>query len=248
MGSKKNADMTQTEDVVKVVADPDAVVEGAESTDSEQSAETTAPAKKAAKQGRGKKYRAVRAHLDKSKLYPIVEAVEVVKKASYSNFVGSVEAHLLVREVGMTAELSLPHSTGKSVKVAIVDEALLEKIAAGNIDFDVLVAHPEFMPKLARFAKVLGPKGLMPNPKNGTLTPNPEIKKKALEAGAFVLKTEKKAPLMHLSIGKVDMPSNELAANIEALLKALKGKVLKLSIAPSMGLGVKVLIEDKEEV
>lgn len=253
MGSKKNVDMTQTEDSIKVVAAPEenvaaeAAVEAGENPTEEVVA--AAPAvKKAAKQGRSKKYRAVRAHLDKSKLYPVAEAVEVVKKASYSSFVGSVEAHLVVREVGMTAEVALPHSTGKSVKVAIVDEALLEKIAAGDIDFDVLVAHPEFMPKLARFAKVLGPKGLMPNPKNGTLTPNPELKKKALEAGAFTLKTEKKAPLMHLRIGKLDMPSNELVANLEALLKALKGKVLKLSIAPSMGPGIKVLIEEKEEV
>ena len=113
-------------------------------------------------------------------------------------------------------------------------------IEAGKIDFDVLVASPEFMPKLAKFARVLGPKGLMPNPKNGTLTPKPEIKKKELEAGKFNLKTEKKAPLMHLSIGKMDMSSKELTENLEALLKALNGKLLKVSIAASMSPSVKV--------
>lgn len=248
MGSKKNADMTQAEDVVKVVADPTTIVDGAENADTEQAAEAAVVVKKAAKRGRSKKYKAVRATLDKSKLYPIKEAVELTKKMSYSNFVGSVEAHVIVREVGMSTELALPHSTGKTVKVAVVDDALLEDIKAGKIEFDVLVAHPEFMPKLARFAKVLGPKGLMPNPKNGTLTPNPELKKKSLEAGAFTLKTEKKAPLMHLSIGKVDMSSEDLVENAEALVKSLKGKILKLSLAPSMGPGIKVLIEEKEEI
>lgn len=206
-------------------------------------------AKKAvkAKKVRSKRYQAVRAQLDKSKFYPVKEAVELVKKLSYSNFVGSVEAHVIVREVGSSVDLTLPHSTGKSVKVAIADATLLSEIEAGKIDFDILLAHPEFMPKLAKLARVLGPKGLMPNPKNGTLTPNPELKKKELEAGKFTLKTEKKAPLMHLVIGKTEMSVAELGENIDALLKALKGKVLKLSISPSMGPGIKVLVEDKDE-
>ena len=251
MGSKKNVDMTTTESEVKIVAAPEENIEADASADSSaEVGENAAPvvAKVAkVKKVRGKKYHAVRAQLDKSKLYPLKEAVELVKKLSYSKFVGSVEAHVIVREAGASVELALPHSTGKSVRVAIVDAALLTDIEAGKIDFDVLVAHPEFMPKLAKFAKVLGPKGLMPNPKNGTLTPNPELKKKALEAGAFNLKTEKKAPLMHLSVGKTDMDSKALVQNVEALIKALKGKILKMSLAPSMGPGIKVLIEESEE-
>jgi len=243
MGSKKNVDMTATESEVKIVENP----ENAEVQ--ENTAETVvAPKVVKQKKVRGKKYQAVRAQLDKSKLYPVKEAVALVKKLSYSKFIGSVEAHLVMREENTSVELALPHSTGKSVRVAIVDAALLSDIEAGKLDFDILVAHPEFMPKLAKFAKVLGPKGLMPNPKNGTLTPNPEIKKKSLEAGAFNLKTEKKVPLMHLTVGKTNMSENDLVENIEALLKALQGKALKLSIAPSMGPGIKVLIEDKEEV
>lgn len=233
--------MTATETEVKIVEAP----ETAESQEGVTEVVAAKPAKQ--KKVRSKKYQAVRAQLDKSKLYPVQEAVALVKKLSYSKFVGSVEAHLVVKEEGISVELALPHSTGKSVRVAVVDAALLSDIEAGKLDFDVLVAHPEFMPKLAKFAKILGPKGLMPNPKNGTLTPNPEIKKKALEAGAFNLKTEKKAPLMHLTIGKTNMSENDLIANIEALLKALQGKVLKLSIAPSMGPGIKVLVEDQDE-
>lgn len=242
MGSKKNVDMTQTEMEIKTVE-----VENPTEVNVEGSEETVVKKAVKAKKARSKRYQAVRAQLDKSKFYPVKEAVELVKKLSYSHFVGSVEAHIIVREVSSSVDLTLPHSTGKSVKVAIVDAALLAEIEAGKLDFDILLAHPEFMPKLAKLARVLGPKGLMPNPKNGTLTPNPEIKKKELEAGKFTLKTEKKAPLMHLVIGKTDMSNDQLNENIEALLKALKGKVLKLSLSPSMGPGIKVLVEDKDE-
>ena len=198
-----------------------------------------------AKKVRGKKYQAVRAKLDKTKLYSPTEAIELVKKLSYSKFVGSIEAHLVVKEENLAVNLALPHSTGKSVKVAIVDKKVLADIEAGNIDFDVLVAHPEFMPKLAKHARILGPKGLMPNPKNGTLTPNPELKKKELEAGKFVLKTEKKAPLMHLSIGKTDMETKDLVENINALMTTLRNKIVKLSIAASMSPGVKVNVSEE---
>ena len=246
MGSKKNVDMSQTEtDVKEIKIEPpvDAVAENEEGAETEVKKAKV----KVQKHFHGKKYHAVRAQLDKTKLYEVVDAIELVKKLSYSKFVGSVEAHIAVREVGSSIDLSLPHSTGKSVKVAIVDKDLLAEIEAGNMDFDVLLATPDFMPKLAKLARVLGPKGLMPNPKNGTLTPNPELKKEALEAGAFTLKTEKKAPLMHLVIGKTDMDSKELVANLKAIIKALKGKVLKISIAASMSPGIKVNCEQEEE-
>jgi len=223
----------------------EAVEVSAEETAEEEKEEVKEAPKAKAKKVRGKKYQAVRAKLDKTKLYSPEEAIELVKKLSYSKFVGSVEAHAVVREAGLSVNLALPHSTGKSVKVAIVDKKVLAEIEAGNIDFDILVTHPEFMPKLAKHARLLGPKGLMPNPKNGTLTPNPELKKKELEAGKFVLKTEKKAPLMHLSIGKTDMETKDLVENIKALLTALKGKILKLSIAASMSPGVKVDVSEE---
>jgi len=240
MGSKKNVDMTEKETEIKTVE-----VEVKEEGAAPLAVVAKKPAK--AKKVRGAKYRAVRSKLDKAKFYQVKEAVEFVKKLSYTKFVGSVEAHVIVREIGDNVSLSLPHSTGKTVKVTVVDAQVLSDIEAGKIDFEILVAHPEFMPKLAKFAKVLGPKGLMPNPKNGTLTPNPELKKKELEAGKFMLKTEKKAPLMHLIIGKTDMKSADLVENVEALVKALKGRILKLSLAPSMGPGIKVLIEESEE-
>jgi large subunit ribosomal protein L1 len=243
MGSKKNVDMTQKETEIKIVEAESEVKEEGEVA---EAVVAKKPVK--AKKVRGKKYQAVRSKLDKAKFYPVAEAVELVKKLSYTKFVGSVEAHVIIREIGDSVGLALPHSTGQTVKVTIIDAEVLSKIEAGDIEgLGILIAHPEFMPKLAKFARVLGPKGLMPNPKNGTLTPNPELKKKELEAGKFNLKTEKKAPLMHLIIGKTDMKSSDLVENVEALVKALKGRILKLSLAPSMGPGIKVLIEEKEE-
>jgi len=153
----------------------------------------------------------------------------------------------MVREVGTSADLSLPHSAGKLVKVVIANDKVLADIEKGEIDFDILLATPELMPKLAKLARILGPKGLMPNPKNGTLTPKPEIKKKELEAGAFTLKTEKKAPLMHLVIGKVSMDDKQLKENLVAVIKALKNKIVKLAIAPSMGPAIKVDCKIEEE-
>lgn len=204
---------------------------------------------KKSKKVRGKKYQAVRAQLDKTKTYDPASAIALVKKFSYSKFDASVEAHIVVKEIGTSVDLTLPHNTGKSVKVAIADEALLAEIEQGKINFDVLLASPELMPKLAKLAKILGPKGLMPNPKNGTLTPKPELKKKELEAGAFTLKTEKKAPLMHLVIGKVSMDDKMLEENLLAVLKALKNRVLKVAIAPSMGPAIRLnwqIVEEKK--
>lgn len=191
---------------------------------------------------RGKKYQEKRGMVDKTKSYSSTEAVDLIKQLSYSKFSGSVEAHLQVKEAGASATLTFPHSTGKSVKATIVDDEVLANIGKGIIDFDVLIARPEDMKNLAKFARVLGPKGLMPNPKNGTVTPNPEKRKKELEAGAVTLRTEKKAPLVHTTVGKLSMETNELAANIDALVKAFDTKAVKLYIAASMSPSVRVTI------
>ncbi len=202
---------------------------------------------KKSKKVRGKKYQAVRAQLDKTKTYSPEKAITLVKKFSYAKFDASIDAHIVVKEIGTSVDLKLPHSTGKDVKVVIADDKVLANVEKGEIDFDVLLATPELMPKLAKLAKILGPKGLMPNPKNGTLTPKPEVKKKEMEAGAFTLKTEKKAPLMHLVIGKVSMDDKKIKENLITVMRALKNKVVKLAIAPSMGPAIKVDYKIEEE-
>jgi large subunit ribosomal protein L1 len=232
MGSKKNVDMSQTETTVKVV-------ETVDTPNQNESAETTATPKKVSK-GRSKKYVAVRAQVDKTKTYDPFSAVELVKKLSYSKFDGTIVVDAVVREIGIQGKVNLPHSTGQSITVAIASEELLQEIEAGTINFDVLVSTPAFMPKLAKYARVLGPKGLMPNPKNGTVTTNPEGKKADLEKGELQIKSEKKKPVVHITIGKVSMETSHLVENFRALMKAMSGRVLKATISATMSPGVKV--------
>lgn len=230
MGSKKNVDMTQTETEVKIV----------ESTQPEEGAaqEVAAPKKEA--RTRSKKYVAVRSQVDKTKVYDPFSAIELVKKLSYASFDGTITVDAVLRETGAHGKLTLPHSTGKSVNVAIADEKVLAEIEAGNIDFDYLVTTPQFMPKIAKYARILGPRGLMPNPKNGTVTANPEQKKADLEKGELIIKTEKKRPVIHVSIGKVSQDTKELVENFKALMKHLTGKVTKSTISSTMSPGVKI--------
>jgi large subunit ribosomal protein L1 len=216
-----------------------AVVEGEAAADGTQEAVKVAKVIKV----RGAKYQAVRAKLDKSQILEPKAAVELVKKMSYSKFAGALEVHVITKEVGTSVTVTLPHSTGKTVRVAIASDEVLAEVEAGKVDFDVLVSTPQFMGKLAKLARILGPKGLMPNPKNGTLTDNPERKAKELSGGALTVKTEKKAPLMHLSIGKLSMDSKDLTENLVALLKALRGKIDKVTICATMSPSVKVMVE-----
>lgn len=254
MGSKqRNSEPMTSTDEIKIVKSPEQIaadlamaVGETTTTEGEETVLAEAPKKVKKVRTRSAKYAAVRAQVDKTKTYEPKAAIELIKKLSYTKFDGMITVHAVVKEEGMTASLTLPHSTGKSIRVAIADDAILADIAAGKIEFDALIATPQFMGKLARFAPVLGPKGLMPNPKNGTLTANPEAQKKKLEAGTTTIKTEKKAPLFHVQIGKVSMPTTELVANLEAVIKTLSVKLDRLTIAASMSPGVKVNPEVKK--
>jgi large subunit ribosomal protein L1 len=210
----------------------------------EEVKETKTAAPKKVQKERSEKYKAARAMVDKTKKYSVAEAIKLIKKMSYTKFDGSLEAHLVVKEAGISAKVDFPHTTGKSIKVAMVNADVIKQIEAGNIDFDVLIATPADMPKITKFARTLGPKGLMPNPKNGTLTPNPELKKKELESGTVTVKTERKAPLVHIALGKLSQDDAELEANFLALIKAFKTKLKKVSLAGTMSPSVKVDIAE----
>jgi len=193
---------------------------------------------------RSKRYLAARAQIDRQKFYPLAEAIALVKKTSLSKFVGNLEAHLVVSKIGEVGEVVLPHFQAKKKKVVVADEKVVAQIKAGKIDFDVLLATPKMMPKLVPFARILGPKGLMPNPKNGTLVEDPQKAKEKFSGGAVKIKTEKKAPVVHLVLGKLDQPDEELVANVEALIKALgKEQIKKMTLAATMGPGVKVKLK-----
>ena len=242
MGSKKNVSVDGSQDHVKII-DEKAVEEAGETTVSDAGEPVSEKkTKKVKASGRSKRYVAARALVDRSKLYAPAEAVELVKKTAYANFKGSVRADLVLKETNNQIKVSFPHSTGRQLRVAIVDDDLIAKIQEGVLDFDVLLTTPQFMPKLARLARILGPKGLMPNPKNNTIVADPEKAKAELLSGSTIIKTARKAPLLHVTLGKVDSATADLVDNLQAVIKACEGKVLKVVISASMGPGVKVEI------
>lgn len=193
------------------------------------------------KKTRSEKYKTVAKLVEKNKLYTLKEALEILPKLTVAKFDETVELHINTTETGISGTISLPHGTGKAVRVVIADDAVIEAIGKGKIDFDILVATPQMMPKLARVAKVLGPKGIMPNPKNGTITDKPEEVKKKFEAGQMRYKTEAKNPLMHVSVGKVSFGDKKLSENITSMINALgttkmKKVTLKSTMSPAIHL------------
>jgi len=214
-----------------------------EEAEKEVQTEKKEAAKKIVEKVRGKKYQAAKKKFDNVKVYTATEAIKFVKETSYSKFDGTVELHMVVKKAGISAQVALPHQAGKIKKIEIASDATIEKLKTGKIDFDILIATPEMMPKLVPFARLLGPKGLMPNPKNGTLVPDTK-KAQGFSAGTVALKTEKEAPLIHTVIGKVSQDGKELAENLEAIFKAFGGgkQIDKAYIKATMGPSVKVKV------
>lgn len=197
--------------------------------------------KKATKKLLGKKYSSNSSLIDKNKSYKLDDAVKILKGFKVSKFDETVELHLNVKEEGISGTLSLPHGTGKEVRVKIADEALIEEIAKGKIDFDVLVASPSLMPQLAKVAKVLGPRGLMPNPKNGTVTDDPKPLMEKLSKGQIRFKTESKAPVIHLSVGKVSFDADKLSENISTVISSVgTNKISKVTLKSTMSPGIRI--------
>lgn len=190
---------------------------------------------------RGKKYQNAKKMVEPGKIYSIAEAIKLAKNTSYTKFGGSLEVHLNVVKKGLTGEAQLPYLKGKEKKVAIADADTIAKIKEGKIDFDLLLASPADMPKLIPLAKLLGPKGLMPNPKNGTIIPDPEKAKANFTKPSFQYKTEPDFPLIHTVIGKLAQPDEELVANLRALVKVIGvGNIQKAVVKGSMGPAIKV--------
>jgi len=197
---------------------------------------------------RGKRYLENSKKIDKTKIYTLEQAVELLKKIKFAKFDESMELHLNVDKEGIKGEAELPYSTGKTVRIRIIDDKTLAELEKGKIEFDILITHPSFMPKLAKFAKMLGPKGLMPNPKAGTISPKPEEVAKKFEKGALRWKTEPKAPLIHQMIGKISFEDNKLVENARIFIKSV-GKahilkaVMKTTMSPSVKLDLTTLFE-----
>lgn len=192
---------------------------------------------------RGKKYQKVRKLVDPNKVYRLTDAIKLVKETSISKFDGKIEAHITVLEIGNAGEIVFPHLETSTKRIVVLNDTVLAEIKDGKVNFDILIATPVTMPKLLPFARVLGPKGLMPNPKSGTLTDKPEEAVKKLSVAKTVIKTEKKAPVVHIVVGKVSQAQKELEANINELIKVVKAaKIKKLALCATMGPSVKVEI------
>jgi large subunit ribosomal protein L1 len=220
----------------------------------------------------GKKFSAAAAKVDKAKLYDVPQAVALVKAAAFAKFNETVELALRLgvdpkhADQMVRGTVVLPHGLGKTTRVAVVasgekikeaeaagadlvgGDDLVAKIQAGALDFEALVATPDMMRSLGRLGKLLGPKGLMPNPKAGTVTFDVAKAVKELKAGKIEFRVDKTA-IVHVPVGKISFDEKQLVENTEALLTAVqkakpaasKGKYVKsVTISSTMGPGVPV--------
>ena len=238
----KNKIQDMSEEVVEVKETPAEVA--VETEVAESAPKKKAKASKGKAKARGKKYAAARTKIDPNATYAPEEAAKLVKETSTSKFVGSVEMNLVLYKDKLGSnQVTLPNSTGATKKIEVANEETIKKLQAGKIDFDVLITTPQMMPKLVAFAKLLGPRGLMPNPKNGTVSDNPEKAKEAFGGNTLHLKLQKGAPLLHMIIGKVDQDDKALAENMVAVLDTVgRSNVKKAVVSASMGPSVKLAL------
>jgi len=210
--------------------------------------------------------------VDAEKLYEPAEAVALLKKMATAKFVETAEMHGNLNldpkynDQQIRTTVSLPHGTGKSIRVAVLAEGpaadaateagadvvgmadLIETISSGVCDFDVLLATPPAMPKLAKLGKVLGPKGLMPSPKAGTVSATPGDAVKEFKAGKLEFRTDKQG-IVHIPFGKTDFDEDKLLENLISVASVVeknrpsgcKGKLWNtVSLSSTMGPGIKV--------
>ena len=210
-------------------------------------------------------------NLDTDKVYALSEAIEALREYASKKFDETLEIAIRLgidvtkADQNIRGMLSLPNGTGKTVRVAVFtanaqDEAkkagadvvggeeLIDSVAAGNINFDRVIATPDMMPKMSKIARVLGPKGLMPNPKLGTVTNNVADAVATAKAGQIEYRAEKKG-IIHAGIGKMSFTTDKLVENANALIDQLKkikpasakGQyILGISVATTQGPGLKV--------
>ncbi|MGL4343294.1 MAG: 50S ribosomal protein L1 [Metamycoplasmataceae bacterium] len=224
-----------------------------------------------------KKFQEALTKFDQSKTYSLLEAIEIIKNISFTKFDASVDISLNLNldtrkaEQQLRGAVLLPHGTGKNIRVLVatddakmqedakkvgadivVNKMQLEEILKkAQFDFDVMVAEPKMMITLGKYGKVLGPKGLMPNPKTGTVTPNPAKAVEELKKGKANYRADK-AGIVNSSIGKVSMEAKALVENAEtliSLIKKLKPTTVKgtyiytITLSSSMSPGVRIKLD-----
>ena len=196
---------------------------------------------------RGKKYQEMAKLIEKGKTYTLKDAIDLAIKTNPTKFDASLEIHARLgvdprqADQNIRTTIVLPNGNGKSVRVAVFapldvcktakaagadiaeDEEFLKRLEKGNIDFDVLISTPQYMPKLGKFARLLGPKGLMPNPKAGTVTMDVEKAVKESKAGKVEYRVDKQS-IVHIGVGKLSFGTNKLLENANTFFDSLKAQ------------------------
>lgn len=196
------------------------------------------------KQVRGKKYILQTNKINKEKVYPQGDAIDLALNTAKVKFDATIELHARLSVDGIRGTLILPAGAPKEKKVAEVTEKNIDdfivKVKSGKIDFDLLVATPFVMPKLAQIAKILGPKGLMPSPKSGTVVEDTATAVAEIKSGKIEYKQDEKKNL-HIAIAKVSFGKEKITENLNAVLKVLpKNKVISLFLTSTMSPSIKL--------
>jgi len=224
---------------------------------------------------KGKKFIAAQAQVDSTKRYELTEAIALIKKVSFEKFDASVEFAIRLNldprkaEQNLRGATVLPHGTGKTKRVLVFaqgekakeaeeagadfigDDETVKKIQEGWLEFDTVVATPDMMSKIGRLGRVLGPRGMMPNPKTGTVTMDVTKAINEIKAGKVEYRVDKVGNV-HVTIGKVSFDNDKLAENFMAIYDVLaklrpstvKGNyILNLSLASTMGPGIKIDVD-----
>jgi len=191
---------------------------------------------------RSNNYKTAYKKFDKEKTYKLADAVKLLREVSYSKFDATVELHIGTKSNPVNVNVTLPHSTGKDKVIEVATEKTIEKLKSGKVEFDVLLATADMMPKLVPFARLLGPRGLMPNPKNGTLVKSAKDAEK-FSANSTNLKTQKDANVIHTTVGKLSLKNSELIDNAKAIFDAVGEKqIVKIFLKSTMSPSIKVAV------
>ncbi len=244
------------------------------SQDEEEVARKKGPAPKVRSrlERRSKSYRKVAEQIEANKVYTLAEALELATKTSPVKFDASVEVHVRLgvdprqADQNIRSTVTLPNGSGKTIRVAVFapesdhaaatkagadvvgDETFIKQLDKEELNFDVLIATPQYMPKLGKYARLLGPRGLMPNPKSGTVATDVAKAVTEAKAGKVEYRVDKQA-IVHLSIGKVSFGADKLAQNAKAFFDSLQSQkpsslksayVKSTSISTTMGPGIKL--------
>lgn len=271
-GKRSAKILAEVEEKVEKEARKEAGDTSAQSEGAENRVKGPKPVTRPLIERRGKAYRKAAELVDKTTVYSLADALDLATKTSPSKFDASVEVHVKLgvdprqADQNVRATVSLPNGTGKTIRVAVFapetdhaaakkagadiigDETFLAQLEKQEINFDILIATPQYMPKLGKYARLLGPRGLMPNPKSGSVAT--DVAKATLEAkaGKVEYRVDKQA-IVHLSIGKVSFGSKKLAENAKAFFDSLQSQkpsslksayVKSTNISTTQGPGIKV--------